>query len=81
LGNEFNGIVVAAQSRPLLEENVCQDNGEAGIAFSEEGGGVARGNECSGNRVGIYLEGDAGPELVDNDCHDNSVVDVMDERK
>jgi parallel beta-helix repeat protein len=56
------------------------DNSEAGIAYFDEAGGVAQGNECSGNLYGIYVEATADPELVDNDCHDNSKADIVDER-
>jgi len=79
-GNGEGGIAVAGQAQPTLEENVCKDNNLVGIYYADDTGGVAQGNECSGNWVGIYVEEAANPDLVDNDCHDNSEADVLDKR-
>jgi parallel beta-helix repeat protein len=79
-GNGEVGITVIERARPTLEENVCEDNGVVGIYYTDEAGGVARENECSGNMYGIYVEATANPELIDNDCHDNSEVDIVDDR-
>jgi parallel beta-helix repeat protein len=78
--NGRNGILAGVQAQPILEDNVCQGNAQAGIAFIEESEGVARENECFENWVGIYVEVDADPDLVDNDCYDNLEADVVDER-
>lgn len=78
--NGYGGIAVTEQAQPVLEENVCKDNALSGIYYTGEAGGVARGNECSGNRWGIYLEESADPELIDNNCHDNTEADVQDDR-
>jgi parallel beta-helix repeat protein len=80
IGNGGIGIAVAEQAEPTLEENICEDNELAGIYYVDEAGGVARGNECSGNQWGIYVEATADPELIDNDCHDYSEADIVDER-
>lgn len=79
-GNGYGGISVAERARPTLEENVCEDNGLSGIYYTDEASGISRENECSGNRWGIYLEESAYPELIDNNCHDNTEADVQDER-
>jgi parallel beta-helix repeat protein len=78
--NGYDGIGAGDLAQPTLEENICQDNDEVGIAFFDESGGVARGNECSGSLYGIYVAATADPDLVDNDCHDNSEANVLDER-
>jgi parallel beta-helix repeat protein len=78
--NGYDGIGAGDLAQPTLEENICQDNAEVGIAFFDESGGVARGNECSGSLYGIYVAATADPDLVDNDCHDNSEANVLDER-
>jgi parallel beta-helix repeat protein len=79
-GNDGYGIALGEQAQPTLEENVCTDNNLVGIYYADEAGGVARWNECSGNLIGIYVEAAADPELIDNDCYDNSEADVVDER-
>ena len=74
------GIGIAEQAPPTLEENVCNDNEGGGIYYWLNATGLARKNECSGNRAGIYVPETADPELVDNDCHDNTEADIVDER-
>ena len=78
--NGLHGIEVQDQARPTLEANVCSGNAQAGIGYSASAGGVARQNECLKNRWGIYVAQTANPELVDNDCHDNSEQDILDLR-
>ena len=56
------------------------DNKDSGIAYFDSAGGVARGNECTRNWCGICIEETANPELVDNDCHDNTEADILDLR-
>ena len=41
---------------------------------------MARQNECVGNKWGIYVEDTASPELVDNDCSENTKADIDDRR-
>ena len=78
--NGNSGIAVGEEAHPNLKENVCAHNGDYGIVYHDLAIGVARGNECSGNRWGIYIKATADPELIDNDCHDNSEADIVDER-
>jgi parallel beta-helix repeat protein len=79
-GNGDFGIGVGDQAQPTLEGNICRDNEFAGIGYFGNASGVARQNECSGNTCGIFIMDAADPDLVDNDCHDNS-VDILDERQ
>ena len=78
--NKLSGIIVRNNAHPALEGNNCKGNQEGGIIYFHNSGGVARENECSGNKWGIYIEETANPELVDNDCRDNSEADVEDRR-
>lgn len=78
--NGMDGIYVDEQAQPTLEENICRDNEEAGIAYWGNAGGVARGNECAGNVVGIFIAETAAPDLIANDCYDNTVEDILDLR-
>jgi parallel beta-helix repeat protein len=78
--NLKHGILVAEKATATLEENICNDNIQVGIAFLDNSSGSATRNQCSGNETGIYVEKTANPELVDNDCHDNTKNDVLDER-
>jgi parallel beta-helix repeat protein len=77
-GNGLSGIIVAGQAQVTLEGNTCSGNRECGIAFFNSSDGLAQNNECWGNECGIYVADTASPELVDNDCFDNSEADVDD---
>ncbi len=71
------GIRVSEQARPSLERNLCAHNAGAGIAYLDDGGGLARQNECSENgSVGILVAGRAEPTLEDNLCADNGDVGI-----
>lgn len=78
--NGLHGIEVQDQATPTLEANVCSGNTQAGVGYSASAGGVGLQNECLKNRWGIYVAKSAGPQLVDNDCHDNSEQDILDLR-
>jgi len=79
-GNGLHGFLVKEQASPLLEGNVSNYNAEGGFIYFGSASGVARQNECAGNKWGIYVEETAGPELVDNNCYENTTADVDDER-
>lgn len=68
------------QTQPTLEANGCAGNAQPGIGYPDMAGGVARENECVGNRWGIYVGETADPELIDNDCRDNTSEDILDLR-
>jgi parallel beta-helix repeat protein len=70
-GNELHGFEIRDQAQPTLEENVCKDNEVDGILYTDDAGGVARGNECSGSDFGIVLVDRARPTLEENVCTDN----------
>ena len=78
-----SAIVVSQNGGPLLgaclralrtaldgidAELIVVDNGSAGIVFMGRSGGAASGNECSGARFGLVLDGSAVPVLGRNDC-------------
>jgi len=52
----------------------------AGEGDVRRAGGVARQNVCVGNTWGIYVAETANPDLVDNDCRENTSADVHDLR-
>jgi parallel beta-helix repeat protein len=78
--NGLHGLQLKEQARATLEGNIANNNTEAGLLFFDSAGGVARQNECLGNKWGIYVAETANPELVDNDCRENSAADVYDLR-
>jgi parallel beta-helix repeat protein len=69
--NATMGILVEGQARPTLERNICTYNTLVGIAYSNDAGGTARQNKCSGNLMGIYVDNRAQPTLEENVCTDN----------
>ena len=79
--NQFSGILLAGEVQAFLEENVCNENVKVGILFRDNSSGTAIHNQCIGNSFGIYVAASANPELVENDCHDNKVADIKDDRK
>ena len=79
-GNGLHGFSIKEQASPTLEGNSANYNVEAGFVYFESASGVARQNECVGNKWGIYVEDTAGPELIDNNCYENTTADVDDRR-
>jgi parallel beta-helix repeat protein len=71
VGNQWHGMVVAEQARPTLDANTCQRNKGGGIAYLDSAAGEARGNTCTANENGIWLEDQAQPTLEDNVCYEN----------
>ena len=74
------GILVAENATAVLEDNVCNNNILAGIAFLDNASGSASRNQCISNETGIIVQATANPILADNDCHDNTQNDILDER-
>jgi parallel beta-helix repeat protein len=71
-GNGLHGILVRGDAQPTLEGNTCRDNGDSGIVYFDQAGGVARDNDCSANAMhGIYLGDEAAPTLAGNTLRDN----------
>ena len=71
--NQADGIGVAGQSQPVLEGNICQENGGCGIAYYDTAAGAARQNTCTGNeRAGIGVGQHAAPSLEANLCQGNA---------
>jgi len=52
----------------------------SGTVYFDSWGGVATGNDCSGNKWGIYVAETSDPELKDNDCRENASEDILDLR-
>ncbi len=74
-GNDVSGhdqagvlVDVAAGAAPRVLDNELGDNGSAGLVFMGSSGGLASGNSCSGSRFGLVLDGEADPQLGENDC-------------
>jgi parallel beta-helix repeat protein len=81
VGNGIHGFHLEEQANPTLERNTANHNVQGGIVYFGSASGVARQNECNGNKWGIYVASTAAPELIDNDCRDNSAADVEDRRQ
>lgn len=79
-GNGLHGFHLGEQANPTLEDNISNDNVEGGFVYFDESSGVARGNACIGNTWGIHVAVTANPELVNNDCRENSEADIDDRR-
>lgn len=78
--NGYYGIGLQGEAQPTLEANVCSHNQRCGMMYSENAAGLARENECVSNGVGIAVAESANPQLVDNNCHDNTSRDIWDNR-
>jgi len=78
--NEQVGIRYADSAGGTVRQNECSANKLTGIAVVEQAQPILERNICVGNRWGIWVEETANPELVDNDCRDNSEADVEDRR-
>ncbi len=79
-GNGLHGFHLGEQANPTLEDNISNNNVEGGFVYFDESSGVAQGNTCIGNRWGIHVVETANPELVNNDCRENSQADIDDRR-
>jgi parallel beta-helix repeat protein len=79
-GNGLHGFQIKEQASPTLEGNTSSNNVEGGIIYMDSAGGAARQNVCIGNKWGIYVAETANPELMDNDCRNNSTADIDDRR-
>jgi parallel beta-helix repeat protein len=70
--NALHGIEVSDQAQPMLEDNVCRENQQAGIRYSGTASGTALRNECKGNGLsGIIITEKSQPALEDNVCCEN----------
>jgi parallel beta-helix repeat protein len=79
-GNKFSGILVSDDAQGTIEENICNQNAKVGIFFRDNSSGSAVRNQCVGNSFGIFIDKSANVELVENDCTENKVADIKDER-
>jgi parallel beta-helix repeat protein len=71
-GNGLHGIEVLGQAQPVLEQNTCDNNKQAGIAYFDNAAGSAKNNTCRGNGYhGIQVNGQAQPVLEQNTCDNN----------
>ncbi|NMC20717.1 MAG: Hsp70 family protein, partial [Thermogutta sp.] len=75
-GNSEHGIVLADSAVALIEENICENNREAGISYGGTSGGTARKNTCRENEIGIGIGERAEPEVEENTCENNSQVGI-----
>lgn len=65
-GNNLSGIIITGQAEGILENNTLNNNLEAAICFFDTATGSASGNQCSGNKWGIYFENTASPNIENN---------------
>ncbi len=69
--NGQGGIQVWEQARPRVERNFLFGNESVGISFHEGSTGVARGNQCVKNGMGMSINDLACPDLIGNECNGN----------
>jgi parallel beta-helix repeat protein len=69
--NDNSGILVEQQAQPELRRNTCSNNAMVGIGYTDLARGVASGNECTGNAIGIAVAVEARPTLEGNRTNDN----------
>jgi parallel beta-helix repeat protein len=70
-GNMY-GIAVRENSQPTLENNICDNNQESGIAYFDNAAGMMRLNSCNHNKgFGVRLSGQAHPDIYENKCDTN----------
>jgi parallel beta-helix repeat protein len=76
-GNGLHGFHLRGEASLLLENNICRDNEDSGIAYFEQAGGTARSNDCSANAMhGIYVDDQAAPTLEGNTLRDNGETGI-----
>lgn len=61
------GVTVSGEATPTFEGNRIVDNGQLGIVVLGSAMPVLERNEVSGSAIGIWVEGDGGARLLDND--------------
>ena len=62
--NERFGIIVGGESHPTLKTNICRDNLESGLFFTDSATGLVQGNQCENNgHDGIQVDGQAVPQI------------------
>jgi hypothetical protein len=68
-GNQRNGIQFTGDAAGSAQDNVCEENGNAGIAVSERAHPALRGNSCRRNaQVGIGYFGAGSGLARENTC-------------
>jgi parallel beta-helix repeat protein len=78
--NGASGVSVTNQAEAALIGNECAGNLAAGILFKEQSTGTAEDNECYDNRWGLVVASTADPILTGNYLHDNTDLDLADQR-
>jgi parallel beta-helix repeat protein len=78
-GSPMEGILFDYGARGTAQGNVCEDNGENGIAAFEAGTNpTIKGNRCRANTLnGIYFGNGAGGSAEDNVCEKNANSGLM----
>jgi parallel beta-helix repeat protein len=76
--NGLHGIGVSGQAQAQLEANICENNQQCGISYSDSARGVARHNVCRQNGlVGICVENQAQAQLESNTCENNQQCGIL----
>ncbi|MBP1466489.1 right-handed parallel beta-helix repeat-containing protein [Candidatus Chloroploca sp. M-50] len=66
------GIAATDNVQPVLIDNLCSANREAGIFYKDRAKGIAKRNVCIGNKVyGMYVSAEASPGLENNMCRES----------
>lgn len=68
--NHYAGIAMLGEASATLQDNLCH-SANFGIVFRHNSAGLATGNRCTRNVVGIGVTEDAHPNLAQNICHHN----------
>lgn len=76
----LSGILYVQNAGGIARQNNCSENENAGIAVFGEAKPKLERNICTNNQFGIVIASTASPELVGNDCHDNTERDIQDDR-
>jgi parallel beta-helix repeat protein len=77
--NKVSGIAYLGSAGGSAAQNECTRN-QAGITVLQTAQPVLEGNVCTENEYGIFIESLASPDLRENDCHDNTKKNLVDER-
>lgn len=71
VGSDREGVFVAGNATPTIEDNTFEQNGGNGLVFTRESGGVAQGNVIQNQGFGIAIGDRATPMILDNTIRRN----------
>lgn len=71
LGSDREGVFVSGSATPQILENLVEQNGGNGLAFTRESGGVVRGNVIRNQGFGLAIGDRAKPSIASNQITQN----------